>query len=764
MAAGRRGKQSSLPLAGTVLLVGTIGRVIYTSGSYGVFTLDLERPVRVPSFTDGEPARDEGTVSVQCENCGPLCSGMRLRAQGEWSSYRGKGQLKAQFVDQMLGPSATIAAGFLMSRVDGIGPLRAQALVDQHGERLPEVLASKLELMRTPGIGPVLAGQIVERWGSLTPADSAELELAGYGVTPAAREALLERFGARAAQTIRENPWLAVKARGLGFKAADALALRFGVPFDRPERAQAAVLYAIDEAMKSEGSTRHEEMAVLDDAEEGGVDIDEAEAAMAVLVQEGLVVEAPPGSGVVAQAYLDRMERYVAGRLLDLQRSWGGLPGADVVPVVAGINLTKEQDQAVRDAQRMGVLVLTGGPGTGKTTITRAVVDAFRRRSTMPVICCSPTGRAADRLSDATGIEASTIHRLLGWKGGSKWEVNRDDPLPVCLLVVDEVSMVDVSLAYRVCDALVDGSALLLVGDSDQLPSVGPGAVLRDLCRSGAVPVARLSRIMRQAAGNPVIAECHAVNSGSPPRAGRTEQGEVRVATCRQDGRESETPEDVAAGVLATVAGLKAQGLGHLDVQVLCFGKKTACGTKEMNRALRGLWLPQASAEARLVEGERVMQTHNDYDTGVMNGTQGTVLAIDKGRGQQIEGALIRWDGQDAPTEHERSGMGGIEPAWAMTVHKAQGSQYPWVVVALHMGMGWPLHRREVLYTAMSRARTGAVLVGPARAIEMSARVPAGNRRVTGLGDYLAGRPVASVEPARQVGMSGGRRSAGGTR
>jgi len=754
MGLGTRAKSKAFaaPTADAVVLVGTVQRIIHQNGpDFAIFRMQLDEATLASEVAAPPQHKDEvqeslkdGTVVVRASNPGPLTTGMRLKAEGAWDYARGYGwQLTAQFIVPDAKPATLIAAAFLQVHVPGIGPIRAQMLADHYGEELPTLLGNADALRNVHGIGPALAKAVAEKWNNLTPHDLADLELAGYGVGKGARFKLLAKFGTRAAEVVKANPWEACKVRGLGFAAADALAKRFGVPLDCPVRDQACLLECLADAAQNEGSVRVSEAKSIAAAADKGIPRDRATAARDLLVVEELVVRIVNDNGTVelAPAWLDRMEKAVASHLRRLMATWQPLGEPIVPPPDEGFTLVVDQEAAVRGVQVSGVAVVAGGPGTGKTTILRTACDAFETQSEKtPILCCAPTGRAADRMSRATGRQGSTIHRLLGFRGDS-WTVGRANPLPRCILVVDELSMVDVALMYRLLEALQDGSGLVLVGDPDQLPSVGPGAVLRDVLASCALPTYRLKTIMRQAAGNPVIAQCHAVNRGAMPRPEANEHGVVKLLTAKGSGSAVVDPEDVSAGVLATVAWLRdTKGVGMRDMQVLCLGHKTAGGAKELNRALHRLWLPKESDpdNQRLVEGALVLQTKNDYDNGVMNGTQGIVQEVTTtGPGGRVVGATVLWDGRDDPVEHTNTTLGSINPAWAMSVHKAQGSEWPWVVVAVHRGMGFPLLKREVLYTAMSRARKGVVLVGPQRDIQVAAQIPAGNNRRTGLRQYL---------------------------
>lgn len=720
---------------------GRISRIIYHEGpEYGVFVL----------------SGDEGSeITVAAKNCGTLLKGSPVRVQGKWEDTRYGMQLVADFVASKTSPSVLVAAAFLKEEVNGIGEVRSGWLIEKFGERLPDVLGNPAELVQAAGIGPVLAKEIADRWSNKTPADLANLELASHGITAGARKALLAKFGSRAALVIRENPWEACKARGIGFKGADQLAQKLGASMSHPGRAEAAVLEAVAQAVSEEGSTRVSELKIYAFAAEVSVSRDALAVALAGQLAEGNLIV--PEKGYLALRFHDAMERVVALTIRKLSAVEIG--GEPVVPVLDGLELVKDQKAAVEGLQRRAFGLMVGGPGTGKTTTCRGLVAAYEQRwPDLPILLCAPTGRAAKKLSQSVGRDACTIHRLLGFARGD-WHFNAGNKLPQALILVDEVSMVDVVLAYRLLSAVRDGSTVLFVGDADQLPSVGPGAVLRDviLGAPNGVPLYRLTQIMRQAAGNPVIAQSHAINAGRFPEGSRTDRGSVVIATKRR-GTFVSTPEDVGDGVMAAIEWIVGMGKTSRDVQVLAFGHRTAGGTLEMNKRLTRYWLPDSDEDVRLPVGCLVLQTKNDYRAGVMNGTQGVVEDVnvsERGDKRTLSGVLIRWDDVKEPLWHgtapedvscgwtvtERKAktfpLGGIFPAWAMSVHKAQGSEWPWVVVAIHAGMGFPLLRREVLYTAFTRAREGVIVVGPQDAIRLAVSRLAGNNRRTGLERFM---------------------------
>ncbi|MFG0320281.1 MAG: AAA family ATPase, partial [Planctomycetota bacterium JB042] len=598
--------------------------------------------------------------------------------------------------------------------------------------------------------------------------------LAEYGVGPGQVARVFRHYGDATVGLVKSNPFrLADDVKGIGFKTADRIARSLGIPRDAPERARAAVLYLLGEA----GGQGHL-LLPLDVLVRRVValDVDEAAArsALEALAEEREVVvedepPAPPAAAprvpdedadggdepeIVpvddgsASSVWDRrgpavysrrvhFEEDVVATLLAARAAKDGDPEQALRKVRwraagTGLELAPEQEEAVAAALTHRVAVVTGGPGVGKTTIVRLLVEEVVSRGA-DVSLAAPTGRAAKRLSEASGREASTVHRLLRFDPFSnRFTHHHDDPLPCDHLIVDECSMLDVPLASALLDALDDRARLTLVGDADQLPSVGPGDFFRAVCGAGTLPVTRLTKVFRQREGSRIVEGAHDVNRGvfptfDPPGAG----GEFYFV-------EKDDPSAVAEMIRALVCDRIPEVYGldaRVDVQTLTPMHKGASGAENLNAVLGAALNPTPAAtlkrgERVLRTGDRVVQVRNDYDKGTFNGDQGFVVDID----ERKRSAIVVIDGREVKYEGDDVGM--LLPAWATTVHRAQGGEHKAVVLAL-TGQHFPLLRRNLVYTAITRARQLCVVVGSRRALERAIRTESTNDRYSWLEERL---------------------------
>ena len=547
-------------------------------------------------------------------------------------------------------------------------------------------------------------------------------------------------YGGEAIGVITENPYrLARDIRGVGFRTADALAQRLGIESTAMTRLRAGVSYALTTAL-DEGhcglpvAELVPRTAKLLEVEPGLI-----QAALEAELAEGAVVaDAVDDTCCVFLAGLHRAERQIAGRLRALAAAplpWAPIDAERALPwaeVRAGLTLAESQRAAVRVALVSKVLVLTGGPGVGKTTVVNAILRVLRARR-VRVLLAAPTGRAAKRLSEATGLEAKTVHRLLeADPGAGGFRRGAESPLEADLVVVDEASMLDVPLARALLLAVPDTAALLIVGDTDQLPSVGPGQVLADVIGSGAVPVARLTEVFRQAARSRIVTGAHRINRGLMPEpAPRGEDSDYHFVAV-------ENPERAAERVVELVARRIPRRFGldpARDVQVLCPMARGAVGARALNLALQEALLSTSGPTVErfgwtFAPGLKVMQTENDYEREVHNGDLGFVTRIDPEEGE----ATVDFEGR--PVTYGLNELDALTPAYAVTVHKAQGSEYPAVVIPVLM-QHYPMLQRSLVYTALTRGKRLVVLVGQRRALALAVRQAAGCRRWTKLRDWL---------------------------
>jgi exodeoxyribonuclease V alpha subunit len=658
-------------------------------------------------------------------NMGKLAEGEVLVLTGEWCDHPKFGrQFQVASYTQSLPSSLSGIRRFLASGlVKGIRRASAADMVTRFGERIFDVLDnSPDELLAVTGIGKVTLQKIKASWDEQREVRSLLMFLNEHGVPTTYATRIFKSYGARSIEQLRNNPFdLAYDIRGIGFKTADAMAARLGFAPDCRERLEAGLIYALFN-LSEKGHLfcpREElfhfaaEMMALEDP-------DLLERALeGLLEKKRVVVEDLPEQDVFGAVYLGhfhRFEREVAQRLLALATHPAGV-GADKLSKLiesaekgGGIALSGEQRQAVHGACLSKVFVLTGGPGTGKTTITKIAVETLTRLG-LKVLLAAPTGRAAKKLSEATGKPASTIHRLLEYTAGGEFGRNEEHKLGCGALIVDEASMLDIPLTVHLLRALPLTSRLILVGDADQLPSVGPGNVLADLLASAAVESCELTHIFRQAEQSMIVVNAHRINRGEFPTASSAPPPKADFYWVEQDD-----PVKVRALIADLVCERipKTYGLDPLrDIQVLSPMNKGEIGAQALNDLLQSRLNPSGPAIIRggtaFRAGDRVLQMRNNYDKDVFNGDLGWIIDLDLDNGE----ALIDFDGRMV-------GVGGadfdeLSLAYAVSVHKSQGSEYPAIVVPV-LTQHYVMLRRNLLYTALTRARRLAILVGGKRA------------------------------------------------
>ncbi len=705
-----------------VVLEGEVVRVTFESDRTGFRVIKLK--------VDGQ--REPLSVVGQFPR---VNEGSRVRVSGtrEKSAKHGE-QFKASLVTE-LGPATMRGLErFLASgSIKGIGQKSAKRIVDHFGMNALQVLDESPErLTEVAGLGKARALQIAEGWREQRGVREIMVFLQAHGASLSLAQRIHKRFGESSMRVVSLEPYrLALEISGVGFVTADRIAQSLGIAKDAPARMQAGVLHAVGE-MTDSGHCWSAEEDVLTAAGAllGGPDHARLLSALVQLTAGGYVIlEDDANLGrVYFSRHIHRAEARLASRLLELAaRRPKVIPDAAAhlarFEASAGIELAPEQRQAAIAAAESSVLVVTGGPGVGKTTVLRAILALFDSANVV-VRLAAPTGRAAKRISETTGRQGSTLHRLLevdpkagGFKRGP------DSPIDAGAIVVDEASMVDLLLADALAQAVPLGARLILVGDVDQLPSIGAGAVLRDVIASRAVPCVRLVHIYRQAQESLIVQNAHRINAGEPPQVTSSGEGDFFMTT-------KSDPEGAKATVLDLVRTRipRRFGLDSLrDVQVLVPMNRGEAGSIALNAALQAALNPAGPELVRgarvLRQGDKVMQLRNDYDKDVWNGDLGFIEQVDVEAGS----LKVRFDEQLVP--YEESETDDLALAYACTIHKSQGSEYPAVVVVM-LASHYVMLSKSLLYTAITRGKRLVVLVTDRAAVKVAlSRDRRGDRR-----------------------------------
>ncbi|MEY4807016.1 MAG: hypothetical protein RLZZ206_1405 [Cyanobacteriota bacterium] len=767
----------------TEVLAGSIERVTFHSAESGFCVLRIK-------------ARGHRDLVTVVGHAAVISAGEWVTVSGTWVNSREHGQqFKASFLKASAPTTAEGIEKYLGSgMIRGIGPIYAGKLVGAFGAEVFEVIEQAPERLReVPGIGKVRASRIAQAWADQKVVREIMVFLHSHGVGPARAVRIVKTYGNDAVQVMAENPYrLARDIRGIGFRTADAIAARLGIEATAMIRLRAGINYALLEASgeghcglptaellklagellvverpapsppaepnPTQGSDQREEQgsaavqaAPQRDAPANRVPLEPAviQTALDLELSEGSVVaDSLAGKGAIFLAHLHRDERRIAEALQELAQGaapWGTINAERAIDWVEqrlGLELATSQRAAVEQALASKVLVITGGPGVGKTTLINAILRILVAKK-LRIQLCAPTGRAAKRMAEATGLEAKTIHRLLEFDPAA-YGFRRGPELPLeCdLLVVDETSMVDVPLMASLLAAIPPEAALLLVGDVDQLPSVGPGQVLADVIASGSVAVARLTEVFRQAASSRIITTAHAINAGTipdlrPPSEGGTTDFYFLPA---------ETPEQAVALILKVVGERIPARFGFDpigQVQVLCPMARGGCGSRSLNIELQRLLNPDPVEQVerfgwRFAPGDKVMQIANDYEKEVFNGDVGTIDAIDADNSE----LGVLFPTSEAGVQGSRVvvyGWGELDhlvPAYACTIHKSQGSEYPAVVIPL-LTQHYAMLQRNLVYTGLTRGKQLVVLVGQKKALAMAVKNHLGRRRYTKLAEWL---------------------------
>ncbi len=713
------------------VITGTVDSVTYQSpdGRFAVFRMKL----------DGR----SGACTVTGQMSAPLV-GEAVEASGEWVEHARFGrQFKVESLKRVAPTSIKGIERFLASGVvKGIGPALAARMVQRFGERTLDVLmASPKKLAEVDGIGKKKAQAMHDAYSEVSEQRELMLFLEMHGVSGAYAAKIFSVYGSLSQEVLQNNPYrLAAEVDGIGFRTADQMAQAMGRPRNSDERLEAGIEYALSLVGQAGHCCIPEEMLRSECSKLLGVDsLEVGECLRRLIAEDVLCSEAWEGLTLLYPWYLYHAETRVAHRFKQLACRARAGRSANYESLVeqwedqAGLELAEAQRQAMLASLQHGVLILTGGPGTGKTTVVRGMLEVLEKEG-FKILLGAPTGRAAKRLAEATGKEASTVHRLLeasvDGSGAQVFLRDADRQLEADVVILDEVSMMDMPLTDSFLQAVPDGCRVIFVGDADQLPSVGPGAVLKDLMRSEAVPVVRLTEVYRQAQGGGIVENAHRINGGYTPdcRSSR----DFQFYPCSSD--------EMTAQMVVRLCQeeLPAQGYDMLrDIQVLSPMHRLACGVENLNKLLQQAVNPPEPGKGELTLpyqvlrlGDKVMQIRNNYEKGVFNGDIGQICELTDGK------ATVRYPEQKVIYE---AGEGDqLLLAYAMSVHKSQGSEYPVVILPLVPGHHRML-QRNLFYTAITRAKEKVILLGSQAAINTAVGNDRTKKRYSLLAERLKG-------------------------
>ncbi len=684
----------------------------------------------------------------------PMREGENLQVSGQWQVHNRYGkQLAVEHWERLMPKTTAGLKGYLGSGlIKGIGPATANKIVDHFGLDTLDIIENEpYRLQEVDSIGAKKAAGIIDSYKQYKDVQNVLIFLQGYGVSVGQAMRLYRRYGSDTIKQVQENPYrMAEDIFGVGFKTADKIARQLGLPEDAPQRIQASISYTLSRAAEQGHVYLPRELLferikeLLGDTGEPLSESYLEEQLRQMIEVKRLFSEMQESGEAVYYAPFYQAEQGCARMLLELESKVSPYSQLEMNQVLGKIqhdssHLTEEQLQVLEEALQNGVLVVTGGPGTGKTTTIKAMLTTFLSMR-QKVLLAAPTGRAAKRVTEATGEEAFTIHRMLEYSytegEGFRFQRNEDNPVEAQVVIIDEASMVDLLLMYNLLKALPAGCRLIMVGDVDQLPAVGAGNVLRDLINSGNIPCFRLNYIFRQARESLIVVNAHRVNQGEMPY--------LNVKNKDFFFMQEEDPE-YAAQLVVELCQERLPNYGPydplLDLQVLTPMRKTAAGVERLNQLLQEALNPRtrdkleaAGKGAVFRLGDKVMQIRNNYQKEVYNGDIGLITAIDREETEMV--VTFRDLLQPRPVVYDFTELDELVLSYAVSVHKSQGSEYPVIIMPV-LTQHYMLLQRNLLYTGITRARKLAVLVGSKKALAIAVRNNKAEERFTLLDQRL---------------------------
>ncbi len=696
-------------------LKGTIERIIYENehNNYKVFSL------KSPGFK--QPITVVGYLL-------PITPGEDIEVSGEWRRHKEYGKQFLAKTCRTIAP--TTEAGILKylssGLIKGIGKEYARRLVSKFGEQTLDIIENQpKKLLTVNGIGQKRYHAIIEAWRQQRAIRDIMLFLYSVNIGSSLAMKIFKKYGADSISLVKANPYqLAVDIKGIGFKIADSIAAKLGLSQDSPDRIKAALVHCLNDAA-ADGHTMMPQAELLAKAKEL-LELDEPiilDALQEAAKQDLVVLEETKKGSVIVYLkgyhYAENMAAQNLARLINTPRSIREIDMARAIDWVEkqhNIQLADKQKQAIRMAIENKVMILTGGPGTGKTTIIRCIISIFSKLG-LRILLAAPTGRAAKRMSETTGHKAVTIHRLLGFEPSTgTFRYNQDHPLKAKLLILDEVSMIDILLFHHLLKAIHPTASLIMVGDMDQLPSVGAGNVIRDLIYSNAIPTTKLDQIFRQAKRSLIVLNAHKINNGEFPIIPKPDKAKKNDFYFIED----EKMDHIVGMIEFLVSKRIPERYGILphQIQVITPMHKGLLGTHNLNQRLQEKINPKKGESINAFgfnyrPGDRVMQLQNNYDKDVFNGDIGFIAEIDN------EYSEISVNFYGRKVTYDRYDLDQLTLAYAITVHKSQGSEYPAVVVPYTVSH-YMMLQRNLLYTAITRARKLVVIIGQKKAIYLS--------------------------------------------